>query len=417
MLLPAVVVLLFAGGGFVFYLFKTTDGLRWVTGMALDRFVKADTKSVATIEGTLSSTAVFKNIELKNLQGLPPDALVRIQELTVTLHGLNYRNAQIVVRNARLKLPVSENIVIDGLVKDRALNFTVFSPLVDVAEILHATARKKTSLRSFEGGVSGIDIRINGTLSKPAFAGKFKVETLFKPEFVLKESPGTLNLELADIKKDLKMKGEISLEKGSLKVRKTKIELKPSKVYFSGDPADPALAIEGYSRVQTVDIDLLVKGTAKKPDLKLTSDPPLSHEELMLTLATGRKFELANLHGDQASTALVRDFVGYLFFSGSGDGFLEKMGITDIQVTMEDGKQGLGFKKGISDQVDVGYEVEQKGTADGKENVSQILGADYRVTNAFFATVERQLQVPEGTNANEPGNQDNRLLMKYKTRF
>jgi hypothetical protein len=416
-LLFLVVVLALAAGGFVYYLLKTTDGLRMAADLAVERFVQAETKTIASMEGTLSSTAVLKNVELKDLRGLPAGSLVRVQELVITPHGLNYKNADITLRNARVKLPVSENIVIDGTAKDRALSFTIFSPMVDVAEVLHMAARQKVSLRKWEGGVSGIDLRVSGTVSEPAVVGIFKIDTLSKPDLVLKESPGTLNLALSGRRRNLKIKGEIALEKGSLKARKAKIELKPSKVYFSGDPKDPALAIEGYSRVQTVDIDLLVKGTAKKPDLNLTSDPPLTKEELMMTLATGRKFELESLEGPEASSALARDFVGYLFFSGSGEGFFDKMGITDIKVTMEGDRKGVGFKKEVSDHVDVGYEVEQKGGAGGQQNVSQILGADYRVTNAFFASVERQLQVLDGANADQPGNQDNRLLMKYKTRF
>jgi hypothetical protein len=39
------------------------------------------------------------------------------------------------------------------------------------------------------------------------------------------------------------------------------------------------------------------------------------------------------------------------------------------------------------------------------------------VSNAFYAGVERQLQVLDTLNTSQPDAADNRLLMKYKTRF
>jgi autotransporter translocation and assembly factor TamB len=409
-------------GGLLYYVFKTTEGLRWLTHVALERFVPAQTKSVESVAGTLLTRAVLKNITLTDLKGLPPGSTVRVQELTLTAHGLNYKNADIAVHNARLKLPVSENIVIDGTASRRVLDFSVFSPAIDVEELLSLAASQNASAKSFKGTVKDIDMRIAGTFDKPALQGKFVIDTLKRPDLILTQAPGTINMQLKNINRK-KIKGDIDIAKGDVKARKTKITLNPSNIHFSGDPKNPALSIDAYSRIDTVDIDILVKGTAQSPELKLMSDPPMSMQELMITLATGRKWEgLAGLEQGQVSTELVKELAGYLLASDSGDGFFSKMGITDVKVSMEEGKTGVGFKKEITDKLDLGYEVDQKGTSNAttpgqSSGLSQTIGADYRVSNTFFATIEQQMQAAGGPQSSDPSGVDDRLMMKYKTHF
>jgi hypothetical protein len=412
------IIAMIAAGGFLYYAFKTTAGLRFITRIALERFVPARTKSFGTVDGTLSTRAVLKNIELADVKGLPSGSTLRVQELTITAHGLNYKNADIAVHNARLKLPVSENIVVDGTASKRALDFSVFSPAIDVEELLELVASQNASAKSFKGTVKDINMGIAGTFDHPALQGRFVIDTLKRPGLELTQAPGSINMELKHLNRK-RINGEIDFDKGFVKARKTKITLKPSNIHFSGDPKDPALSIEAFSQIDTIDIDILVKGTAKDPELKLMSDPPMSMQELMVTLATGKKWEgLEGLEHGQVSADLVKELAGYLLASDSGDGFFSKMGITDVKVSMDQDKKGVGFKKGISDKLDLDYEVEQKGAgAAGQGNVSQTVGADYRVSNTFFATVEQKMQVLDGLNSSNPSGNDDRLMMKYKTRF
>jgi autotransporter translocation and assembly factor TamB len=411
-------VILVAAAGIVYYVLETPGGLQRITPIVFDRFVPARKKSFGAVEGTLATTITLKNVELSDPRDLPAGSVIKIQQLTITPHGFNYQNADVTITNARLKLPVSDNIVVDGNAKDRLLNVKIFSPAIDLEEVLSLIPNRTLALKTLKGSMTGLDLQINGPLKEPRLVGRFLIERLARPDLQADDCPGAVDFAFKNLGRHLRLKGEIGIEKGKVQARRTKITLKPSKIYFSGNPKSPSLSIDAYSRIDTLDVDIRVAGTADKPVLKLTSDPPLSEQEIMVALATGKKWEgLQSLEQGQVSAGLVKELAGYLFASDSGDGFFAEMGITDVKVIMDKDKKAVGFTKEVSDKVDLDYELEQKGPSPGAEHLSQTIGADYRVTNTFFASIERQLQVLSGLQGSEPEGADDRLLMKYKTRF
>jgi hypothetical protein len=411
-----ILLILALGGGIFSYFFMTNKGLKTMTHLLLDHYVKAETKTIGSIQGRMSDQVVLKDVELKNLQQLPPGTVVRVQELIIIPHGWNYQKAEFKVSNARLMLHFSDNIVIDGSYHNQDFALTVFSSALDLGEVLHLAGVKEGPLNAIKGGLKNVDIKIKGTIANPEIDGKLMIDNLTFNDITVRQTPTALKLMLSDIENDLQLKGEVNFEKGDVQAKKTKITLKTSKVFFNGDPEDPGLAVEAFSRVEAVNIDIHVTGSLQRPDLQLSSDPPLSSEELMVTLATGKKWQdLNTLEQGQVTGALVKDFVDYMFFSGSGDGFFEKIGITNIKVTMEEDAKGIGFTKELTEDLDVDYEIEQKGgPLPRQQNTYQTLGADYRLSNKFFASLERQSDV---SNAGEPEAVDNRLLFKYKKRF
>jgi hypothetical protein len=412
--LVIVAIFLLAGGvSFAYYVLETNPGLVKTSHFVLNHFIPAEIKSIQQVRGTLRSSMTWQNVELKNIKGLPPGTLL-IQRLTIVPHGMDYKHAEVRIFNARLKLKYSDNIILSGTYHNGVLNFSVFSEGIDVGEILQIAQVRDLPIR---GGIKKIDLHVDGTMERPRIQGSFFVERLVGKDFTLSKTPGTLDLEVSDIQNDLKLKGNIRIQKGQFQSRKTKITLKESAIYFSHNPKNPTLALDGYSHIGDVDIDISVKGTVEKPDLKLESDPPLDSEILMVMLATGRKWQgLEELEQGQLSADLAKDFIGYLFFPGSGEGFLDKIGVTNVKLNVANGQKEIGFKKEVTDKFDVGYDLQQKTLGSSTQPaIYQTLGADYKVSNKLYASFERQAST--GTNASNDQDIDNRFLLKYKKKF
>jgi hypothetical protein len=406
-----ILALLLIGAGAYIYLFRTNSGLEKAADYAFSHFIHAEHKSFGQIKGRLSQAVILEDVELKNVEGFP-QSTIRIQELTLTPHGLNFNNVGVKVMNARLVFPSSDPIVINGVLDNQQFDLTIFSSVVDVGDILKAANVKS----DIQGGIKAVDLHVQGTLKAPRIQGTFMIDRLVREDYVLSQSPGDVDLEIKNNPQGIKLKGHVGIKKGHLKSKRTELTLKRSTLYFKKKPDNPDLSLRGFSIIGETEIDVLVKGTMEKPDLQLTSDPPLGPEILMVMLATGREWAgIENLEKGSVSPEVAKQFVGYLFFSGSGEGFLDRMGISDVKVTMEENKKGLGFKKEITDDLDFDYGVEQS-TLSGQMQTSQTVGMDYRISNKFFASVERQMPA-DGSDTNDAPRIDSRLLLKYKRRF
>lgn len=407
-------LLIVAIGTTAYYFLQTSQGLTSAVSFTFDHFIDADAKSFKNVRGSLFKVLTINDIVVKNLKGLPPCTLL-IQKLIIIPHGLDYKSADIEIFNGRLMLPSSDTIVINGTYRQKGVfTLDIFSTAVDVGEILQIAQLKKLYI---QGGIKNLDIQISGSVPNAHLQGRLTIEKLSKEDFILTQGPASVDMDLSDEDQNLKLKGNIVLYKGELQSRKTKITLKKSSAFISDDPKNPALSIQAFSKIEDVDIDISVKGTLKKPDLKLSSDPPLPSEILMVMLATGRKWQgLEELEQGQLTPDIVKDFVGYLFFSGSGEGFLIKMGITDLKVNLKNGQREIGFKKQMTKKLDLDYDLQQKTLGSSVPTVYQTLGADYRVSNRLYASFERQVPKGGGTAPNDQ-DIDNRFLLKYKRKF
>jgi autotransporter translocation and assembly factor TamB len=70
--------------------------------------------------------------------------------------------------------------------------------------------------------------------------------------------------------------------------RNTTFEVVSANVQFAGGTEiDPKLYVSGRTRIDPYDVSLLVQGTAMKPDLLLSSTPPLPEKDIVSLLAFG----------------------------------------------------------------------------------------------------------------------------------
>ncbi len=83
--------------------------------------------------------------------------------------------------------------------------------------------------------------------------------------------------------------GSISVDRDTkVSFRDTEFEVVSANVTFNGSTnIDPKLYVSARARVETYDVNLLVQGTGTKPELLLTSVPPLPERDIISLLAFG----------------------------------------------------------------------------------------------------------------------------------
>ncbi len=262
---------------------------------------------------------------------------------------------------------------------------------------------------------------MKGRLLEPKFSGECQTERLIRNGFSLSNCPLLLNLQLRDVKNKPKLYGTISSNSGTISGSKTAvIKLGESKISFFGDPKKASLDLKGTSTVEGTKINIVLKGAFDNPELKLTSDPPLSQERLLVMLITGKSWkgtEVA-LGNRQFSPDLVKDFVDYFVFSGSRNKIAQQLGIRDITVTFEQQKKGVGVKKAITEKIDASYEVEQSQAKEEEPTTTQKVGGEYKITEGISIGAEKELkQESKADQTQDKQKPDDKVISKLKKEF
>jgi autotransporter translocation and assembly factor TamB len=218
--------------------------------------------------------------------------------------------------------------------------------------------------------------------------------------------------------------GMLQVSRGKVTTKTALLKLDRSMLTFSGSFAEPAFDIKGTSAIGKTDIDVALLGTPITPQWKFSSNtnPPIQEEVLMLMFLTGK-----NLEGVQASVDekrltpdLAKDMVDYFLFNGEGGRLAQRLGIKDISIIYEKetATTGIGVKKEVTDFLDLGYQVEQKGVDSQASDLKHTLGADLKLNKHFSVQVDKELyQYHNQERLSEPVKTDDKILLKYKTWF
>jgi len=404
----------------VYYFIFATKGSGFITRIVLSNYVDSDSVDIKEIGGSLSHKLVLQNIEFKDLQWLPQGNSLKIQKLEVYLSSFSIEGLNVNIHNGRLNLPGSEAILFYGNYQNASLDITVYSNVLGVRETLDFFA-KSSELKNLSGALGNIDINVKGSFLEPDLNGEFHIEKLSRKAFSMANCPGALRIKLKDIKESLKLYGEILLKSGVISGPKTAIiNLKESKILFTGDPRKPALDFKGTSAVGDVKIDIALKGTFDKPDLKLTSKPAMSKDRLLVMLATNKTWQSAEtaINKQELSADLVKDFLEYFVFSGSGDKIAQQYGIRNILVKYDGKTTGIGATKDISDKTSVSYSVEQQQENGKKASTSHKVGSEYKITETISIGAEKELKQDARTEQTQDGQKtDDKVILKYKKEF
>jgi hypothetical protein len=405
-----------------YYFLLTERGSKTTAEAVLNRLNISETKSVETIEGTVLRKMVFKNVEFKDLEGLPSGNIVRIQELEISPRSLNKKDMDVKVDNGRVLLPHSEPILINGTYINKHIKATVFSKSVNLVEILQVvqllTKKQINWARYLSGTATQLDAAVDGTLQDLHITGEVISEKSKYKDIIIMNSPIAVDYNIKDLTEKPQLFGKTTIRQGSLKIKKTAITLNPSEIIFPGDPEFSIFHLNGSSKVETVDINLRLDGTLKKPEITLNSTPPYPQELLLVMLATGKEWKgVVDTSGQQGSPDLSSDFIDYFVGEGNGEKMAQTFGIREIQVELDKNKQGVTFSRDIVNNVAVSYGVDQTQLSPTEKTTSQTLGGKVKVTDAISVGVERELKEKVTPEENTSQLPNDRVLMEYKKKF
>lgn len=413
------IVFLLASFALVYYLLFTTSGSSFVVKRVLSSYLKPEKVEIQKTKGNLSETLLFENIECISLKGLPQKSTVKIQKLQVSFTSFNPSGLNLEIENGRLKLPDSEPILFYGSLKNSFFDFNVYARQLQLRELLDLFIENKTP-GNISGRISELDIYVKGSSLKPELTGTFLIEEFSRNRFSIDSCPSTFSISVEDVKDSPKVFGEIVLRNGTVSGPKTAIiELQRSRILFSGNPKMPALDIKGISLIEGTKIEIALQGTMDKPELRLSSEPPMPEERLLLMLATGKSWKGAEMSLSQGrvSAELVRDFLDYFVFSGSGDSIAQRLGIDSVSFQYDNQTKGFGVKKAISEKLKASYATEQRSQSkEGESTTTHQLGSEYKVTETISVEAEKELKQDNTAEQKELPTND-KVILKYKKEF
>jgi len=392
------------------YLFKTPEIKQW-PGVIRQLEVK--------VYGSYLTPALNASMLMTGLKGLPEKSELKFQDVYVKAHSYDIKGLEVYVYNARLKMPVSDPVVINGSFFAGALNANVYSASVDISEIA-GYFPKNPHTRHLHGEVKQLDTHINGDYAAPVVTGSLMIEEADNRQVKIKECPVQFDLRLKDLSSSPQMAGVIAISSGKVIAGQSSFQLDPSKLYYSGNPENPRLDLNGETVISKVNIRIGIKGMLAEPDINLSSEPSLTQQELMVMLATGKKWEgfSESISTGTVSPALTKDFVEFMFLGGTGNKVAERFGLTNFSVNVGPDSRGIGASKQLAEGVEVNYELERETDINTTNTgTTQTLGSEIRVTNRVTLNLNKEFKNSDGTQLDEKEIERAEIMLKYKKKF
>jgi hypothetical protein len=402
------------------YLFFTPRGSLFVVKSALSGFIQPEDVDIKTVEGSLSNTLSLQDLEIGDLEGLPEGSVVKIQKLQAYLISFSPAGLNIDVQNGKLLIPRWEPVFFYGGYHNASLAFDVYAKYLSVRDILDLFTQA-ASLKNLSGRISEADVFVKGSFREPLLSGRFHIEELSRGGFAMKDCRGDFELRLRDIKDNLKLYGEVSLKKAVLSGENTAvIILRQGKILFDGDAKNPSFNLEAASDVEGTRINVVLRGNASNPDLRLSSEPMLPQERLLIMLATGKSWSGAetSLSKGQVSVDLAKDFIDYFVFSGTGSKIAQQLGLSAISVKYDGKAKGIGVKKDILGRAEASYSIEQAQGEAKSPQTAQKMGGEYKITENISLEAQKELKQESSANQTQDSQKpDDKIMLKFKREF
>ena len=314
------------------YLVFTPSGSKAVLYFALSKYSGSRDISIASVKGSLAQGVTVNRISAKSPKYLPEGTVIEIQDITAKALSFDSGGIYVEINNGSLRMPGSDTILFYGTYKNRKLDFTIYSKTIYVQQFLDMFIQSDL-LKKIDGDIDDFNATIAGGVFRPKIKGDFLIRNLIYDKFSLTDVPIEADVKIkGDLGRAL-LYGDVIMQKGTVRgPTPAVINLNPSKIIFKGNLENPSLDIKATSNVSNTEISIELKGTFKKPNLVLTSDPPMAQQELLLMLATGTQWSSLS-SGDpnqDISQDLANDFLNYLISSGSNNGIIKSLGIDSL---------------------------------------------------------------------------------------
>ncbi len=405
-----------------YFLLCTTAGAALLVKTAISwGFDSAEVRFRKT-KGAIIRPLTFYDVEIQKLEGLPAGTKLKVQELRISDFLFHIEKSCAEIRNARLVFPKAEYpVVLWGTYKDLNFNVNVYSKSIGVRDMLDLFA-EGSDVRNVSGLILDMDSFLKGSWRRPQVSGSFFIDRFLYKEFSLSGCPVSFDVKIEGIKDHPRAYGEMIFQGGTITSRRAKVLLEGGKMTFSGNPKTPELHFQGASEIEGVKINITLKGTLKKPKLALSSDPPVSQENLLLMLMTGKRWGVTDtvVSEEKIPIDIARDFVDYFVFSGMGESLSKRLGVDGVSLTYSSGSNELGVSKTIADKVEIHYGIEKPTGSDmEKQTETHKVGAEVKITDKVSIEAEGQVHQPD-SKASETAQQeqkDGKVVLKYKKKF
>jgi hypothetical protein len=408
------------------YLMYTSDGAQWLFDKAAKHYVDAESFRYGGFAGTIAEGIQLTDVEIINLHIFNAPNVIRIQNLSLGLPGLDFRKAWTRILNGRIQFPVSDPLGFYGKIEEGQLNLFLYAALLDVRE-LATIFKNDLSLKNLKGTATHAALTVTGDYKHPVLDGEFLLEELRYLGFSIHNLPAQFKLAVGKDKGEIAWNGVLTAPSGVVISRLTKVDLTESKLIFNGPFRNPGLDIKGTSKIEQTVLNFALKGSKQKPQLILTSNPPRPQPILLVMMATGQDVTVSNkLEAGELSPESVRDFVDYFTFTSDGGNFTNNIGLGNFSVTMDDNTRGLGIRRRVTNQVKVGVNLEETRTEAGvnNPNVTRTIGGEVQMLNGVTLGVDKKVTQSSDTTTKQtitvPSDRDNGevdVMLKYKKHF
>ena len=352
-------------------------------------------------EGNWNEGLVLHEIETAGLRWLPEGSVVRLQRLVLAPGQERFKPVRAL--NGRLQLPDADPILFSGGLDPQKPDLQLYAKHIDI-ETAAAGFPKWQAIQIMNGTLGEVHSTLTGNWREPTFTGRGIAERLYRRGVTIYNSTVAFELTLSNIGKGIRLKGTVAIQNGTLKSKTTTVALHPGRIVFSGDPRNPEYDLKGSSVIEGVKINIAIKGTHLLPDLRLSSDPPIPEEWLLLMLASGRRWRGAETSASegQISPDLARDFIDFFIFGGLGSRIAQRFGISDVSLIFNPDEGRMGVSTTIADKVEVRYETDQPHVQQRSDpSLSNTdpttvyrVGAGYKITDTSTVKIEGERQLP-----------------------
>jgi hypothetical protein len=401
----------------VWYAGCTSGGGRRLVVALIERYGDVIV-TMAKADGALLSTLTLHQVKVVNIPGTPPGTMARIQQVRISPLSRWFGGPVVEIINGRLEIPGSDIVFIQGTYASNWITGTLYCRRINMALALESFP-VTPEVETLDGTVRSIDLNIRGTLRQIYVYGDIDATRIAYEGFSGSDLVAGIEMLLKESRGEWTGYGIIRPLSGKLSGPNTAtINLQESDLVFRGPLLRPLLTLEGMADIEGVRVQVGLRGAADSPDLRLSSRPSLPDRLLLLMLATGRRWrslEKEPVPG-QLPAGITFDFLNYFIFGASGETFVNKLGMRDLQIIVTDGTRGIGLRTGLGERADIMYRFEQtRPSVTGPQETRQIVGGQVEVTDRL--SVEGSRTITETPGESGEREAEDRVLFRFKMSF
>lgn len=364
-----------------------------------------------------TSKAALEEITIEKSPFLGVQSSVQIQKLRMSA-PFDWKHIT-AVENGRLNMIESDTILFYGTHQNGHLDFNVYSKSVELEPLLSSVR----PLAGVTAAVGDADLNLTGAVDNAEVSGNFVIQYLAYRRFYLTGDPSVdLSLRLKPVEGKLDLTGQAELNGGEIVHKKLRLKLQPGKIMFKGNPEIPVFEFKADTLIGKTKVSIQLKGTPDNPDVTLSSSPPYPEEKILIMLVTGKEWSGTekSIREGKISSDAAREFVDYFIFGGRGEKLAKRFGIKELSFINDENTKGFEVKKTVTQNVDVGYGLEQTSAQTEQGAVSQKVAVDYSVSDDTLVSIEGTVETKSekvDTLANQDTANDASVTMTLKRSF